>query len=146
MLRIVWTRRDALRPVLLVWPVVLVALPFVLGVGGRATELSGQGSPTRQIAIVQGNVPEPGLEFNARRRAVTDMHAAETHQLAEAVRVGRFTAVQAEDVRRQGLDAIAALEARAWPFDRDWSTWRPDPSWSAPALPEDSAAYADVVA
>ena len=88
LLRTVWIRREALRPVLLIWPVVLVALPFVLGVAGRATELSGQGSPTRQIAIVQGNVPEPGLEFNARRRAVTDMHAAETHQLAEAVRAG----------------------------------------------------------
>ena len=88
LLRAAWTMRERLRPVVLLGPVVLVALPFVLGVAGRATELSGQGSPTRQIAIVQGNVPEPGLEFNARRRAVTDMHAAETHKLAAAVRAG----------------------------------------------------------
>ena len=88
LLRAGWAMRERLRPVLLLGPVVLVAVPFLLGVAGRATELSGQGAPTKQIAIVQGNVPEPGLEFNARRRAVTDMHAAETHKLAAAVRAG----------------------------------------------------------
>ena len=44
--------------------------------------------PSTTIAVIQGNVPEPGLEFNARRRAVTDLHAAETARLAAAVRAG----------------------------------------------------------
>ncbi len=86
--RTAWDARGRLRPLLLLGPVVLVAVPFVLGVTGRATEQSGRGAPETTVAIVQGNVPEPGLEFNARRRAVTDMHAAETHKLAEAVRAG----------------------------------------------------------
>ncbi len=34
------------------------------------------------IGLVQGNVPEPGLEFNAERRAVLDNHVDETLALA----------------------------------------------------------------
>jgi hypothetical protein len=56
------------------------------------------------------------------------------HELEEAVRVGRFTRAEAEEVRREGERAVAAVEARAWPFDRDWSGWRPDPSWPEPRL------------
>ena len=66
----------------------LVLLPFVLGVVGRTVEPDPAAAPHTTIAVIQGNVPEPGLEFNAKRRAVTDMHAAETHKLAEAVRAG----------------------------------------------------------
>ncbi len=42
-----------------------------------------QGSLT--VAAVQGNVPRPGLEFNAERRAVLDNHATATRDLAAAV-------------------------------------------------------------
>ncbi len=86
--RTAWMNRRVLRPVLLLGPVLLIAVPFAGGIAGLSTEQSGTGAPTRTIAVVQGNVPEPGLEFNARRRAVTDLHARETHQLAEAVRAG----------------------------------------------------------
>ncbi|MET3805200.1 apolipoprotein N-acyltransferase [Nakamurella sp. UYEF19] len=86
--RAVFRHRRELRPVLLIGPVALVLLPYVLGLVGLTTELSGEGAPTRNIAVIQGNVPEPGLEFNARRRAVTDLHALQTHKLAEAVRAG----------------------------------------------------------
>jgi len=63
------------------------------------------------------------------------------HELAEAVRVGRFTPDEAEAVRAEGRCALATLEARAWPFDRDWSGWRPDPAWPRPELPANPAAY-----
>jgi uncharacterized protein len=66
------------------------------------------------------------------------------HELEEAVRVGRFTRAEAEAVREDGHRAVRTLEARDWPFDRDWSGWRPDPAWPAPILPEDAAAYTDV--
>jgi apolipoprotein N-acyltransferase len=46
------------------------------------------GGPTRTVAVVQGDVPQPGLEFNARRRAVLDNHVAQTIALAEAVAAG----------------------------------------------------------
>ena len=89
--RTAWIHRRRLRPILLLGPVVLVVVPFGLGLAGRAIEQSGAGAPTTHVAIVQGNVPEPGLEFNARRRLVLDMHAAETHKLAAAVRAGTAT-------------------------------------------------------
>jgi apolipoprotein N-acyltransferase len=48
----------------------------------------GAGAPTETIAVIQGNVPRPGLEFNAERRAVLDLHARQTSELAAAVRAG----------------------------------------------------------
>lgn len=60
----------------LVWPQVRHA-----GVG------SG-GEPTVSVAVVQGNVPRLGLEFNAQRRAVLDNHVSQTLRLAEDVRAG----------------------------------------------------------
>ena len=40
-------------------------------------------------AVVQGNVPRLGLDFNAQRRAVLDNHVARTEQLAADVAAGR---------------------------------------------------------
>jgi len=44
--------------------------------------------PTGRFLAVQGNVPRPGLDFNAERRAVLDNHARATLQAAEAVKAG----------------------------------------------------------
>jgi apolipoprotein N-acyltransferase len=38
------------------------------------------------VAVIQGNVPRLGLDFNAQRRAVLDNHVRETLQLADDVR------------------------------------------------------------
>jgi apolipoprotein N-acyltransferase len=40
-------------------------------------------------ALIQGNVPRAGLDFNAQRRAVLDNHVARTLQLADDVAAGR---------------------------------------------------------
>lgn len=77
-----------LRVRALIVPVVAVALPFGLGLTGRMTAPSATNPESVQVAIIQGNVPQPGLEFNARRRAVTDMHAQQNALLADAVRAG----------------------------------------------------------
>ena len=53
---------------------------------------SGTGSgnePTANAAVVQGNVPRLGLEFNAQRLAVLDNDVRETRELAQDVRAGR---------------------------------------------------------
>src|SRR5256886_681353 len=63
--------------------------------GAAALILSGlviptphpNGPPVR-VAIVQGNVPRLGLEFNAQRRAVLDNHVDATIELAARVRRG----------------------------------------------------------
>jgi apolipoprotein N-acyltransferase len=46
------------------------------------------GGETRTVAVVQGNVPRAGLDFNAQRRAVLDNHVSETMRLARSVRTG----------------------------------------------------------
>ncbi|CCI53113.1 MAG: apolipoprotein N-acyltransferase [Tetrasphaera jenkinsii] len=52
-------------------------------VGGLKVGLGGDAAPRMaEIALVQGNVPKPGLDFNAERRAVLDNHVRETQKLA----------------------------------------------------------------
>jgi apolipoprotein N-acyltransferase len=46
-------------------------------------------SGTVQVALVQGNVPRLGLDFNAQREAVLRNHVQRTLDLAAAVRAGR---------------------------------------------------------
>ncbi|WP_250003877.1 apolipoprotein N-acyltransferase [Actinoplanes sp. M2I2] len=47
------------------------------------------GGETATVAIVQGNVPRLGLDFNAQRRAVLDNHVRATERLAAEVAAGR---------------------------------------------------------
>jgi hypothetical protein len=56
-------------------------------------------------------------------------------EFADAQRVGDFTPEEAARIRAAGEMAIAAWEQKMWPFDRDWSTWEPDRSWSIPTIP-----------
>ena len=71
--------------------VAVLAVPLV---GGLAwLPLAGpsltDGGPTATVAVIQGNVPRAGLDFNAQRRAVLDNHVQATRELAAAVEAGR---------------------------------------------------------
>jgi len=57
-------------------------------------------------------------------------------ELAEAVRQGRYTAEQAAGFERDAAAAEAIAEAWGSPFGDGWDSWRPDPSWPVPPLPE----------
>ncbi len=46
------------------------------------------GGPTATVAVIQGDVPRAGLDFNAQRRAVLDNHVRRTLELAAAVAAG----------------------------------------------------------
>lgn len=52
-----------------------------------------------------------------------------------ATRMGAFTREEAAEIRAEGERVIAE-----WPFPTGWESWRPDPAWSAPTLPDDWAA------
>jgi apolipoprotein N-acyltransferase len=72
----------------------VVLLLVVPALGGLAwLPLPGSsltaGGPTRTVAVVQGNVPRAGLEFNAQRRAVLDNHVEQTLRLAADVQNGK---------------------------------------------------------
>ena len=70
----------------LIW---LLVIAFALIVLPRAIPLGGASGPTKTIAIVQGNVPRLGLEFNEQRRAVLDNHVKGTLRLAADVAAGK---------------------------------------------------------
>lgn len=83
-------------------------------------------APSITVALVQGNVPRLGLDFNAQRRAVLDNHVTQTLRLAEDVAAGRVAAPQIvfwpenssdvnpltdDDARRRITAAAAAIDA-----------------------------------
>lgn len=74
------------------WLPMLVGAALIpaVGVAGWLTipNGSGEGAPRATIAVIQGNVPRAGLDFNAQRRAVLDNHVNQTLALAEAVAKG----------------------------------------------------------
>jgi apolipoprotein N-acyltransferase len=47
-----------------------------------------EGGPPATVAVIQGDVPRAGLDFNAQRRAVLDNHVQRTLELAEQVEAG----------------------------------------------------------
>lgn len=73
----------------LVLPALLAVLPPLAGVAAAGLVSTPPGQGTATTAVVQGNVPRAGLDFNAQRRAVLDNHAARTEQLAADVAAGR---------------------------------------------------------
>ncbi|MGH3983651.1 MAG: apolipoprotein N-acyltransferase [Pseudonocardiaceae bacterium] len=67
----------------------MVALPPLAGLAAMPLVSSGPQVGTATAAVIQGNVPRLGLDFNAQRRAVLDNHVARTDELAADVAVGR---------------------------------------------------------
>ncbi len=92
LLLLVAPRRGASRLAARLLTSVLIAAAVIAG--GRwvgAAGRSGPASGEAQLAVVQGNVPEVGLDFNARRRAVLANHVTETLRLADRVAAGELT-------------------------------------------------------
>lgn len=65
-----------------------VALAVAVMAVGLIVPLSTPDGQTAVVAIVQGNVPRLGLEFNEQRRRVLDNHVNGTVELAARVRAG----------------------------------------------------------
>ncbi|MGH8777080.1 MAG: apolipoprotein N-acyltransferase [Jiangellaceae bacterium] len=89
----------ALTGGLLAWAVVrrplrgrLAAVAAAAGivVAGSAVSPPAPSGPTVTVAVVQGNVPELGLDFNAERRVITRNNAEVTTRLADDVSAGRI--------------------------------------------------------
>lgn len=89
-----WQRsgRNAVPPAVVVPGVCISTVLLVTALTWPHVRQSGIGAedePSVTVAVVQGNVPRLGLDFNAQRRAVLDNHVRETMRLAEEVRAGR---------------------------------------------------------
>jgi apolipoprotein N-acyltransferase len=86
------TQEQADLPPAVVLPGVCICLVLLAAVvvwpQVRHAGTGAGGEPTVTVAVVQGNVPRLGLDFNAQRREVLDNHVRETLRLAEDVRAG----------------------------------------------------------
>ncbi|MHC0431750.1 apolipoprotein N-acyltransferase [Streptomyces sp. O3] len=93
----------------------LTAAPVVAGVAALPLVDTTAEDGTATVAVIQGNVPRLGLDFNAQRRAVLDYHVRETERLAE--RVERGEAEQPDLVlwpeNSSDIDPYANPDARA---------------------------------
>jgi apolipoprotein N-acyltransferase len=69
----------------------MVALAPLAGLAAMPLVSSASDASTATAAVIQGNVPRLGLDFNAQRRAVLDNHVARTEELAADVAAGRVT-------------------------------------------------------
>ncbi len=66
----------------------LVGTAVLVVLSGFAVPYAPPAGAAVRVAIVQGNVPRIGLDFNAQRRAVLDNHVDATLQLAERIEPG----------------------------------------------------------
>jgi apolipoprotein N-acyltransferase len=66
-----------------------VAVPVAGALAARSLVSDAAQDGTATVAVIQGNVPRAGLDFNAQRRAVLDHHVRETERLAAEVRAGK---------------------------------------------------------
>ncbi|OBI19370.1 apolipoprotein N-acyltransferase [Mycobacterium sp. E2497] len=85
-------KADAAPPAVVLPGVCICLVLFVSVIVWPQVRHAGTGSggePSVTVAVVQGNVPRLGLDFNAQRRAVLDNHVRETLHLAEDVRSGQ---------------------------------------------------------
>ncbi|BFO19335.1 hypothetical protein SHKM778_57230 [Streptomyces sp. KM77-8] len=82
-------RTGTLRRAAAVVGALSVVVPLLGAVAARSLVSDKPEAGTTTVAVIQGNVPRLGLDFNSQRRAVLDYHARETERLAADIAAGR---------------------------------------------------------
>ncbi|MEU8793604.1 apolipoprotein N-acyltransferase [Streptomyces sp. NPDC048643] len=92
-----------------------VAVPVVGALAARTLVSDKAEDGTATVALIQGNVPRAGLDFNSQRRAVLDYHVKETERLAAEVRAGKVARPQLVlwPENSSDIDPFANADARA---------------------------------
>jgi apolipoprotein N-acyltransferase len=107
--------RAAARPRRLTGPGLAAAGAVAVVLLGAAVPLPEPSGRAVTVAVVQGNVPRLGLDFNAQRRAVLDNHVRATLDLARRVEAG--TTPRPDLVvwpeNSSDIDPLRAADARA---------------------------------
>ena len=97
------------------WAVVSLVVAGAVAYAGAFVPIRTEASETATVAIVQGNVPRLGLDFNAQRQAVLNNHVDKTIELATRVTSGELPrpdfVVWPENA--SDIDPIEDLEAAA---------------------------------
>jgi hypothetical protein len=100
-------------------------------------------SPVRWYVNLEDPLRRSGIGFDTLDRkldVILELDGSwrwkDEDEFAETIRVGLLDAAAEPMLRTAAEDAVRRITAREPPFDRDWTTWRPDPSWPLPELPE----------
>ncbi|MBD9728925.1 apolipoprotein N-acyltransferase [Streptomyces caniscabiei] len=133
-----------------------VAVPLVGAFASRALVSDEAEAGTATVAVIQGNVPRLGLDFNAQRRAVLDYHARETERLAAEVEAGKvarpdlvlwpenssdidpFANADARTVIEQAATAIGAPISVGGVVERDGKLYNEQILWDPEKGPVDT--------
>ena len=83
--------------------VALVVTAVALGLVGLLVPTPGGAARTAVVAVVQGNVPEAGLDFNGEREQVLRNHVEATDPLAADVRAGEVAQARPGDLAGERL-------------------------------------------
>ncbi|TPQ22436.1 apolipoprotein N-acyltransferase [Streptomyces sporangiiformans] len=81
-------RTRAVRRSAAVVALLSVVVPVLGAFASRPLVSDKAEDGTATVAVIQGNVPRLGLDFNSQRRAVLDFHARETERLAAKIKAG----------------------------------------------------------
>ncbi|MGV9558422.1 apolipoprotein N-acyltransferase [Streptomyces sp. NPDC003401] len=84
-----WRRTREVRRSAAAVALISMAVPALAAVAARPLVSDEAEAGTATVAVIQGNVPRLGLDFNSQRRAVLDYHARETERLAAEVGAGK---------------------------------------------------------
>ena len=99
-----------------------------------------------QVALVQGNVPHPGMHFLGRAEQVLDYHVKEANLLAAQVKAGTLEAAAAGDLARERIRRRPVHERRPTPDpDSGVGDRRPDARRRRPSGPGDRVTNAGLV-
>lgn len=63
-------------------------------------------------------------------------HWKDEGEFQEAQALGLISGERARELRAEGEYVIELMKARKPPFNQGWESWRPDPAWPVPDLPE----------
>ncbi|MET7389219.1 apolipoprotein N-acyltransferase [Streptomyces sp. NPDC005529] len=92
-----------------------IAVPVVGALAARTLVSDKAEDGTATVALIQGNVPRAGLDFNSQRRAVLDYHVRETERLAAEVKAGKVARPELVlwPENSSDIDPFANADARA---------------------------------
>jgi hypothetical protein len=76
------------------------------------------------------------LGLDLRVRPDRSVEVLDEDEFEEAQRIGVISPEEAASVWEEAERVRAAIERWDSPFRDGWETWRPDPTWDVPALPD----------
>lgn len=110
-------------------------------VSAQAVESLGAGSPrtSETNALTAAGQGGGGLLLCWYVDFIDPEQWKDEDHFAHIQRLGWVSPEKAAAIRREGEQVIERIERKSRPFDEPWPSWRVNPSWPRPALPDDWA-------